>query len=207
MSNARFRGGRQRPVFEPTVAAPAIAQPAMPAGKWIVHWRRIGLVLCGLLFLAVAAGAPLFLNACMQTREATIQDPKTGEPYYVGEGGKATKERIDPKTGLERARATVPESTGQTENMIDGARSLTGMLPGPFGFIADALLGVGALAGGVAYKIQRRKRLEELGLSEEVIETADDVEEARKKLTNHPDPKVQKRVAEVRTRRNKPKPA
>lgn len=205
MSNARFRGGRLRPVLQPTIAAPSLTAPAMPAGKWIVHWRRIGLVFCGLLFLAAAAGAPLFLNACMQTREATIQDPKTGEPYYVGEGGKATKERVDPKTGQDRPRATVPESTGQTENMIDGARSLTGMLPGPFGFIADALLGVGALAGGVAYRIQRRKRLEELGLSEEVIETADDVEEARKKLTNHPDPKVQRRVAEVRTRRNKPK--
>lgn len=207
MSNARFRGGRQRPVFETTIAAPAMTQPAMPGGKWIIHWRRIGLALCGLLFFAAAAGVPLFLNACMQTREATIQDPKTGEPYYVGDNGKATKERIDPRTGQERARATVPESTGQTENMIDGAKSLTGMLPGPFGFIADAVLGVGAIAGGLAYRIQRRKRLEELGLTEEVIEIADEDESARKKLTNAKNPKVQEKVAQVRRKRAAPSPA
>lgn len=206
MSNAKFRGGRQRTVVETTMASPMFGAPVRD-GKWVIRWRRVGLALCGLVLLVVAGVAPLFLQACMSTRDVPINDKATGAPLYEGEDGKATRERVNPATGKERPRATVPVSTGETENMIDGAKSLTGMLPGPFGFIADAVLGVGAIAGGLAYRVQRRRRLEELGLTEEVITIADENETVRRKLTDNPNPKVREKVAQVRRKRAVPSPA
>lgn len=206
MSNARFRGGRQRAMVGPPVASPLIGAP-VGDGKWVIRWRRVGLALCGLLLLVVAGVAPLFLQACMATREAPINDKASGAPLYVGEDGRATTEPVNPVTGQPRERATVPQSTGQTEAMIEGAQSLTGMLPGPFGFIADAVLGVGAIAGGLAYRIQRRRRLEELGLTEELITIADENETTRRKLTENPNPKVREKVAQVRRKRALPSPA
>lgn len=180
-----------------------------PAPRTFWHYAAAWLAPVGIfaaLWLAML-GILLFFTGCgLVQREAPIND-KQGKPFYVHEvSGKATTEPTD-AAGNARERATVPVSTGNVEQAVDIGKGLAGSLPPPAGLIAE-ILGSGVLAGtAMALRSARRKRLEELGLNEELIELAADDDDVAKKVETQGSSEIRKRVADKRARKRRAKAA
>lgn len=137
-------------------------------GFWRQAWENCKPLLVLLALLALLLLGAFFASSCgLVQREQPISD-KAGAPLYANEGEKATTEKYD-AAGNERARATVPVSTGNVEQATQTAGSFTGMLPGPFGFVAEGILGAITLGTALALRAARKKRLEEYGLTEDEI--------------------------------------
>lgn len=142
-----------------------------PAPRTFWHYAAAWLAPVGIfaaLWLAML-GILLFFTGCgLVQREQPISD-KAGNAFYVDNAtGKATTAATDAK-GNPNERATVPVSTGNVEKATQTAGSFTGMLPGPFGFVAEGVLGAITLGTALALRAARKKRLEEYGLTEEEI--------------------------------------
>lgn len=174
-----------------------------PAPRSFSHYAAAWLApvaIFAVAWLAMLALLLFFTGCSYAQKEQPISD-KTGAALYAHPGEKATTEKYD-AAGVERPRATVPVSTGNVENATQAASSLTGMLPGPFGFIAEGVLGAVTLATALALKAARKKRLEEYGLTEdEIIEDP----QLRAKVEARASHEVKARIAQ-KARKKTPAP-
>lgn len=170
--------------------------------------RKLLVAAAAAVFWAAVVFVLIFFTGCQfAQREHPINDKATGAPLYVHEvTGKATTEATDPQ-GNPRERATLPVSANTVEQGVDLARGISGALPPPAGLVAE-LIGAGGLAAFyAALRHQRRKRLEELGLNEELIELAAEDPEVAKKIDERGSSEARRRLADKRARKRKPQAA
>lgn len=125
----------------------------------------------------------------------------SGEPLYYAPDGSATTEKVDPETGVVREPVMVydDETTGQMANRVVG--TATGLIPPPFDAIAHAAGGLGIMV--LLYFLRRanRKKLEALGVADELITSIESDAEVhdlvRAKLSESHSDSLKARVALV----------
>lgn len=180
--------------------------PEAPRPLWraLLDYGRPVLVM--LAAWALIALALLFFTGCQfAQREQPINDKASGAPLYVHEvTGKATAEPTDAQ-GNPRERATVPVSANTVEQGVDIARGISGALPPPAGLVVELIGASGLAAFYAALRHQRRKRLEEYGLNEELIELAADDADVARKVEEQGSSEAKRRLADKRARKRRSK--
>lgn len=181
--------------------------PKPPAPSlWQRLKRKLPVAAAAAVFWAAVVFVLFFFTGCQfAQREHPINDRATGAPLYVDAAtGEATSEPTDEK-GNPRERATLPVSANTVEQGVDLARGISGALPPPAGLVVE-LIGAGGLAAFyAALRHQRRKRLEELGLNEELIELAADDADVAKKVEEQGSSEAKRRLADKRARKRRAK--
>lgn len=182
-------------------------EPPAPS-LWQRLKRKLPVAAAAAVFWAAVVFVLFFFTGCQfAQREHPINDRATGAPLYVDAAtGKATSEPTDEK-GNPRERATLPVGSDTVEQAVDLGKGLAQALPPPAGLIAE-ILGGGLLAGtALALRAARRRRLEELGLTEELIELAAEDPEVAKKIDERGSSEARRRLADKRARKRRPQAA